>query len=291
VSPAVSLIMPCYNAGLFLKEAIDSVAHQSFTDYELLIVDDGSTDPTTLEILGTPGPRARVLRGPRRGVTLARNHALAEAKGRYLSFFDSDDRLEPSFLDRLTRALDADSSCSFAFSWVHVFGEEDWIWRPDRADLDWLLHDCSVPTFALVRREAVLSIGGYDPAMELGHEDWDLWISLAESGHRGLIIPETLFHYRRRTGSRSSTADYGDTYLQLYRERIRKHRRAYGERLFEVLAIKEVSIEHELRSLAEARRHVAEDLLPAARRQREELRRLRAELIERCRGLGPRGAC
>jgi glycosyltransferase involved in cell wall biosynthesis len=279
-SPTVSLIMPCYDTGAYLEEALLSVEQQTFQDYELLIVDDGSTDEATLAILRRQWPRTTVFHDRHHGVTHARNRALAEAHGRYVSFFDSDDRLDPQFLEKMVGTLDSNPACTFVTCWVRIFGSENWAWKPARADLDWLLHDCSVATAALVRREALVSIGGCDPQFELGHEDWDVWLSLLERGHRSVILPEILFHYRRRPGSRSTVADRGATHLELYRDRIRKHGAIYRERLEEILWLKESAIADELRELAEARRHVREDLLPLAESRRAKLHDLRRAMIE-----------
>jgi hypothetical protein len=97
---------------------------------------------------------------------------------------------------------------------------------------------------ALVRREEVLAVGGYDERMELGHEDWDLWLSIVERGRSGTIVPEILFDYRRRPGSRSAVADRADTYLALFAERITKHAASYRRHLFDVLWEKEILVGH-----------------------------------------------
>src|SRR5207244_2024129 len=98
-----------------------------------------------------------------------------------------------------------------------------------------LLTDCSIVVATMVRRSAVLAVGGFDQDMELGHEDWDLWLSLARRGFTGAIIPEVLFYNRVRPRSRSSDANRLGLYLQLYRQRIRKHLEGYERFLLEVL--------------------------------------------------------
>lgn len=257
--PRVTLIVPCYDDGSYLDEAVTSALEQSFTDFEILIVDDGSTDPATVRLLdGYARPRTRVLRTPHRGVVAARNLAIAEAAGEYLMFFDADDQLHPALLAKATAALDADPRLGFASFWVKLFGDEEWEWRPESCDLATLLHDCSVATAALVRRRAVREVGGFDPAMELGHEDWDLWISILERGWTGVILPEVLFRYRRRAGSRSTVADRAPAYLELFRARLDKHAASYRAHLFEVLWQKEAVVGHELRAVADAGRHAGE---------------------------------
>jgi glycosyltransferase involved in cell wall biosynthesis len=269
--PAVSLVMACYDTGEPLSEALDSVARQTCDDYELLVVDDGSTDARTLEILARERPRMRVIRQPHQGVIAARNHALSLTEGRYLSFFDSDDRLRPRFLEALVPILDENPAKSFVSFWLTVFGDEHWEWQPERIDLDGLLRDCSIATAALVRREAVLEVGGFDPAMEQGHEDWDLWLSLSARGHEGLLVREPLFEYRRRAGSRSVTADAPEAWMATFRARLAKHHACFEARRQVVLRLQAEELEAERRAIAEARRHIAEDLLPALGRAPDEI--------------------
>ena len=191
-APKVSIIMPVYNLGRYLDEAVDSALGQTFSDFEILIIDDGSTDPATVALLDTyQRPKTRVIRSEHLGVTSIRNRAIDLARGEYLTFFDCDDRMHPRLLERATACLDADPGLTFASCWVRLFEDVDWDWKPERCDLPMLLGDCSVATAALVRRQAVMDAGGFDPSMELGHEDWDLWLTLLARGGRGTIIPRS----------------------------------------------------------------------------------------------------
>src|SRR5689334_22074802 len=97
-SPRISVIVPCYNLGAYLAEAVDSVLAQTFQDFEIIVVDDGSDEPETQAIVGGfTRPRTRVLRTAHAGLAAARNLGIAEARGEYLSALDADDRLEPAF--------------------------------------------------------------------------------------------------------------------------------------------------------------------------------------------------
>lgn len=282
--PKVSLIIPCYNLGQFLDEAVGSALAQTYQDFEILIIDDGSTEAATVALLdGYARPRTRVLRAPHRGVTAARNLGIAESRGEYLSFFDADDRMLPRFLERTVAALDGDPELAFASCWVKLFGDEDWEWKAERCDLVGLLHDCSVATAALVRKRAVVEAGGFDEAMELGHEDWDLWLSIVERGRRGAIVPEVLFGYRRRADSRSTVADRGATYLELFRDRLHKHEASYRSHLPEVVWLKEAVLGQQLREIAAAERESRAMTVELARARREldEARGALDELLRR----------
>ena len=119
-----------------------------------------------------------------------------------------------------------------------MFGSETREWpNCERCDLGTLLAEDTVITAALVRRANVAAVGGYDEAMPVqGNEDWALWISLVERDGCGVILPEVLFHYRRRPESMSDLCSTGEAHLQTVAYLVRKHARAYERHLIEVLA-------------------------------------------------------
>jgi len=235
--PSISVIIPCFNLGQYLDEAVESVLAQTRQDFEILIVDDGSTDPGTERLLaGYARPKTRVWRTTNRGLAAARNFLIERATAKYLCALDADDRLHPQYFERALDAFASDPGLAFVSSWVQMFGEEDTVWRRDRCDLPALLAEDTVMTAALVRRDAVVALGGYDERMpHQGDEDWDLWIRLVRAGWRGTILPETLFFYRRRPGSMSTCCTRGQVHLDLVRYLARKHADAYREHLREVL--------------------------------------------------------
>ena len=278
--PTVSVIVPCFDLGQYLDEAVASVLAQTFQDFEILIVDDGSTDPATQALLGGYSrPKTRVIRAEHAGLAASRNLGIAQATGRYLCALDADDTLEPSFLEKMVGALDRDNSLTFSSCWLRTFGDESWDWTPQRCDLPTLLWEDTVLTAALVRREAVVSVGGYDTNMpEQGDEDWDLWLTLVERGHRGAILPEILFNYRRRAGSMSTVCWHGPGHLPLLRYRVAKHRTTYERYRFDVLLHQDDATGGLLRRNDRLERHIASDLEPAVNLRRQELGTLQAKL-------------
>jgi len=242
--PKVSVIIPCYNLGEYLDEAVDSVLEQTFQDFEIIIVNDGSTDRLTNELLQNYSrPRTRVVRTENRGPGAARNAGIRIANGSYLCALDADDKLHPAYLEKAVKVLDAAESITFVSCWLQAFGDEDWIWKQERCDLPTLLGECTVATPALVRKEFVLAVGGYDedPA-QWGNEDWLLWISLVEKGYRGTILPEVLFYYRKRSGSLSEFWMQGEAHLKKLRAVISSHGESYRNYLIDVLLRKEGEI-------------------------------------------------
>src|SRR5205823_6161520 len=109
---------------------------------------------------------------------------------------------------------------------------------------------------------------------------WDLWLSLVERGYAGAIIPEVLFDYRRRARSRSTIADHGSTYLELFRDRIRKHEASYKQHLFELLWQKEADVQSYLDGMEATRDNFENSLAPTVVRRREELRALRSGALD-----------
>jgi glycosyltransferase involved in cell wall biosynthesis len=277
-APRVSVIVPCYDLGPYLDEAVESVLAQSYQDFEIIVVDDGSTDPETQAIIGEyRRPKTRVIRAAHGGLASARNTGIAHAQGELLCALDADDRLAPSFLEKTVRAIDDDPAITFASCWLRAFGDEAWEWRPERCDLPTLLSENTVLTAAVVRRAAVASVGGYDAAMPVqGDEDWDLWLTLVERGFRGVIVPEVLFDYRRRAGSMSTICWHGAGHLPLARYRLAKHADTYRAHLKDVLLRQDAETAVLLRRNDELERYIATDLEPSVALRRQEITSLRS---------------
>ena len=279
-TPKISVIIPCYNLGQYLDEAVESVLSQTCQDFEIIIVNDGSTDPETQRLLADyRRPGTRVIQTAHIGLAAARNLGIANSTGEYLCALDADDRLESSYLAKTAAVLDRDASVTFVSSWLSTFGDEAWEWKPERCDLTTLLSEDTVLTAALVRRQAVLAIGGYDTTMPVqGDEDWDLWLTLVERAHRGVILPEVLFHYRRRAGSMSTVCWHGPGHLPLASYRIAKHRDTYRAHLFDVLLHQDAETAAMLRRNDEIERYLASELEPAVALRRQELATLGSRL-------------
>ena len=279
-TPRVSVIIPCHNLGQYLDDAVHSVLAQTYQDFEILVVDDGSTDPATQSLLADyRRPGTRVIHVPHAGLAAARNVGVNNASGEYLCALDADDRLQSSYLAKTVRVLDSDPSITFVSSWLRAFGDEEWEWKPERCDLPALLCEDTVLTAALVRRKAVVAIGGYDTTMPVqGDEDWDLWLTLVERGYRGVILREVLFDYRRREGSMSHVAWYGSGHLPLASYRVAKHSEAYRAHLVDVFLHQDAETSALLRRNDEIERYLASELEPAIAARREELAVLRSRL-------------
>ena len=285
--PRISVLMPCFNHGAFIDEAVASVLTQTFQDFEIVIVDDGSTDPGTRETLARLNPlRTTVLTTANRGLPAARNFAARHASGEFYCALDADDKLAPTWFEQAVGVLDAQPAVAFVSHWLEAFGDERWTWAPERCDLPALLARNAVNGAAVVRRQAFDAVGGYDEAMREGCEDWDLWLRLVESGRHGTIIPEVLFYYRRRADSMSRRMLDAQAYRRPLEVLVQKHVASYRAHLPDVIVAKEAEVLHLTREIADLERDRLTTLEPALRRAREELE---ATLEKRTRAQAVRG--
>ena len=228
--PRVSVVMPVFNPGAFLGQALDSVAAQTFRDFELVIVDDGSTEARTRTLLADVGrhPGVSVHRTENRGPALARNLAIERARGAYILPLDADDWLAPTFLAKTVPLLDADPGLGVAYTWVGLVGAHHGVWRTGGFSVKELVARCTLHVASLFRRELWAEAGGYDPAFVESSEDWDLWLGAAARGWRGQCVPEVLVYYRRSASSRERNARQPAISARLMRTLVRKHHALYA---------------------------------------------------------------
>jgi glycosyltransferase involved in cell wall biosynthesis len=194
-----SIIIPCFNYGRFVNEAVSSALHQTISSLEVIVVDDGSGDTETIRVLETLKtlPRVRVVRQVNAGLPSARNTGIALAQGEYICCLDADDTLEPSYIELCIAVLELDRSAGFAYSWVQLFGDETSVWRTHEFDIREALYDNHIPASAVFRRDDWLAVGGYRPDMRSGYEDWEFWLRVAALGRRGRLIRSPLLNHRR----------------------------------------------------------------------------------------------
>jgi glycosyltransferase involved in cell wall biosynthesis len=270
--PRISALVPCFNHGAFIRETIDSILTQTYPAFEVIVVDDGSSDPHTKKVLkDLAGERITVLTTENRGLPAARNHAARHARGEFFCAVDADDKLAPEWFEKAARVLDAEPNVAFVSHWLETFGDEHWTWQPQNCELAALLARNAVNGAALVRRAAFEAVGGYDESMREGCEDWDFWLRLVEQGYRGEIIPEVLFYYRRRADSMSRVMLEEHAYRRPLEILVRKHEASYRTHLIPVLVAKEAETLHLSGEIRDLERNHLVELEPALQRAREEL--------------------
>jgi glycosyltransferase involved in cell wall biosynthesis len=229
-APAVSIVTPVFDTGAALSRALDSVRAQTTGGWEHVLVDDGSTDATTIRLLDAAAARPDVvlIRGANRGPATARNLGVARARAPYLVFLDADDALAPTFLARTVPILDAEPAVGLVHTWVRLVGGHVGTWKTGPFAIPALLARCTLHVTCLVRRELVDRVGGFDPAFVETGEDWDLWIRLAAQGVAGREVPEVLAEYHRGAASRDDTARADGGASAVMRRLLAKHRELYA---------------------------------------------------------------
>lgn len=221
MSPRVTVLLAVHNGGAMLRDAVDSVLGQSYRDFELLVVDDASTDGA-IDALPTDR-RIRILRNERNvGQVPSLNQGLDEARGEYVARLDADDTMRPVRLARQIAVLDAEPEVALVGSWMDVVDEHDRLYTRLRGRIrsfsDFLVailtdrYPFGHPSL-MYRRDVVRGLGGYDVTLAPS-EDKDLYRRLALARHDARCVEEPLVRYRRHEGQLSR----GQADLQLARD-------------------------------------------------------------------------
>jgi len=225
-APKVSVVVPCYNAHLYLRDTLDSIRAQTFSDFEIVLVDDGSNDAATLAFLAGLDADIKLVRKSNGGLSSARNAGFAAAAGRYVLPLDADDQIVPDMLKRCVAALDADSELDYVHTQIDVFGDERGVVRKTWNFFEQLATN-QLPYCMLMRRTAWERVGGYDETMREGYEDWEFNLRLAKLGLSGLQIPAPLFRYRRLASGMLRSVSQR-RHARIWRAMRRKHADIYS---------------------------------------------------------------
>ena len=201
---AISIVIPCYNDGRFLLEAVQSVEQIGHVHHEIIVVNDGSTDPTTLNVLSELEQRGlQVLHQPNSGPGRARNHGTSVAKGRYILPLDADNRLRPAAVDSSIEILDRDPRVDVVYGDVEFFGDKSGRERVPDFNLRRLLLWNYIYASSAFRKSAWERCGGFDDHIA-SFDDWDFWCRIACSGGVFYHVKEIFHDYRVRNDSLSA---------------------------------------------------------------------------------------
>jgi glycosyltransferase involved in cell wall biosynthesis len=197
-SGTVSVVIPCFNHGEFLAEAVASVVNLRGCNIELIVVDDGSTDQRTreeMEKLAADG--IKVIRQENKGLAAARNAAILASRGEYILPLDADNRLRPGWIGHGIPILESNSQVGVVYGDAEYFGARNGRWITGPFDPDRLLLWNYIDACALYRRSVWEQNHGYDGTMPVqGFEDWDFWLGALEHGWQFAYMPEVFFDYR-----------------------------------------------------------------------------------------------
>lgn len=198
--PKVSIIIPCYNQGKYVAEAINSALRQTFKDIEIVCVNDCSTD-NSVEIIKSFENKYKnfifLNNEENRGVIYSRNFAIKNCNGTYILPLDADDIIEPTYVEKAVKILDNNPNIGIVYCKAKIFGNYDKYWNLKPFNKSDILYENCIFCSALFRKSDFLKIGGYNNNMKYGCEDYDLWLSFIEQGLEVFQINEILFSYRQ----------------------------------------------------------------------------------------------
>lgn len=225
--PKVSVIIPCYNQGQYLDEAVDSVLNQTFQDFEIIIVNDGSTDEFTQNLLKEYNrPKTKVIHTSNQGLPSARNNGIREAQGEYILPLDADDKIGETYLEKAVKILDEDQDIGIVYCEAEFFGAISGKWNLKKYKFPDILFQNVIFCSAFFRRNNWEDLGGYKTNMKYGWEDFDFWLSIIELGKKVFQIPEVLFFYRQKDLSMVKLID-NQIEIYLYEQLFNNHFNLY----------------------------------------------------------------
>jgi len=208
--PIISVIIAAYGQADFINETIKSLTAQTLTDWEAIIIDDGSPDNVALiaQKWAEADNRIHFLHTENHGVSVARNMAAKKAVGKYLMALDGDDLIAPNYLRTCVDALERDPNLKAAFTQMRCFGTRTDKWPVIYDSYARLLINNPLYVSGAVRRTDFMHSGGYDETMKTGFEDWEFWIRFLKGiDPKSIYIHnETMFFYRQKQRSRNTDA-------------------------------------------------------------------------------------
>jgi glycosyltransferase involved in cell wall biosynthesis len=226
----ISVVIPCFNAGEFLPDALESVNRQTYMGkFNIVIVDDGSTDKTThtlLKQLEQQDQKIKVIYQENKGPAAARNTGVRASDAEYLLFLDSDNKIRPDYMTKALKILEANNEIGIVYGAPSFFGDStEARFVPGEFNIFTFLKGNSIDMCAVVRRAVWDSVGGFDEdRLLIGHEDWDFWIMAGAKDWKFHFINEVLYDYRVRQNSVIVNANIGDKVYKVLEYFYLKHR-------------------------------------------------------------------
>ena len=203
----VSIIVPCYNQAQYLSDALQSVLDQKHTDWECIVVDDGSPDNTEEVALEWCKKDSRFiyLKKENGGLADARNYGIEHSTGKYILPLDADDKISSGYLKDAVGILEINPSVKLLYSKVMLFGAKNGNFDMPAYSYDLLLWQNMIVASAIYRKTDFLKTTGYNTQMKGGWEDWDFWLSLLNRDDIVVQLPQYHFFYRIKEESMVAT--------------------------------------------------------------------------------------
>lgn len=209
MSNKISVIIPCYNQEKYIQETLDSVLLQTFSDYEVIIINDGSTD-NSLSILTQYTKqypqKIKLINQENKGVITARNNGISHASGKYIFPLDGDDKIAHNCLEVLYKAMEEKKGDVICCQ-TEYFGERQGRLFVKKPNLKNMSVENQVVVSSLYKKSDWEEYGGYDENLKKGLEDWDFWLNFLENQKKFYRVPDTLLFYRILSNSRNRSFD------------------------------------------------------------------------------------
>jgi glycosyltransferase involved in cell wall biosynthesis len=203
----VSVIIPCHNQGIYLQDALDSVLRQTYKNIEIIIVNDGSDDDfTLLKLQEVKDLGLKVIDVSVYNPSIARNIGIENCMGEYIVPLDADDILHEEFIEKSLAILLNNNRLGAVSSWTMLFGAKDALQKYKSGGVENYIYYTNSTITAIFSKKTWTNVGGYDPSMIEGAEDWDFWLGVTSKGLDIEIIEESLFFYRIKNQSRNVEA-------------------------------------------------------------------------------------
>ncbi|AFY71825.1 glycosyl transferase family 2 [Thalassoporum mexicanum PCC 7367] len=278
----ISIIVPCFNHGEYLREALASVANYQGNNHEIIIVNDGSTEPGTLQILAELSKNGdRIINQANHGLAHARNTGIAAAQGRYILPLDADNKIRPIYITRGIEVLDQFPAVGIVYGDVAYFGDQNLVWALPDFDLDRLMLGNFIDACAVFRKQVWQDCGGYDQQMpdRLGYEDWDFWLGAAAQGWQFHHLDMVTYDYRVRSDSMVQKCKLPANQQRLVHYICQKHESLYRPKYAAVIAAKELATFEQIQKAEEARLQLAQTQAEVDRLE-QELKHIYADKAE-----------
>ena len=236
----ISIIVPCYNQSLYMRETLDCLKKQTYQNWECVIVNDGSTD-NTLEIAKeyvANDHRYILVDKTNGGLADARNAGIKASHGRYILPLDSDDLISPSYTEKAVYLLEQHPELELVYCRAKFFGDRNDEWILPTFDYTLLMYQNLIFCSCIYRRSDYDKTSGYNPNMIYGWEDWDFLLSLLNKNSKVYKIPEVLFFYRKHGTSMLSTTNKHSQ--ELYNQLISNHIDLYYPLLYKIITSKKL---------------------------------------------------
>lgn len=228
----ISIVVPCFNQAHFLNESLQSVLDQSYSNWECIIVNDGSPDNTEEIALYwcAKDKRFKYIKKENGGLSSTRNAGIAVSMGEYILPLDADDCIHKDYLIKLVPELQQDNSLAIVSCYSKFFEKSlnkiIYELKPIGTTNHNLLYVNQLIATSLYRKKCWEEVGGYDECMKNGFEDWEFWIAITKRGWKYKMVEDFLFYYRK--SRKSMLVDTLNNYAESNKEYIyKKHREIY----------------------------------------------------------------